>query len=261
MDVKKYISSGILEQYVLGLVSEKDRRVIEQYMSQYPEIRQEVDAIEGALELYAEGSKMKVSPGIEKSILDRIDKTPREVPVSPVASSSGNALMYLMAALLAGTIILSWWLYSQSQNSKEQLETQQNELQQLLVDCNEKDQEIDKLNDQIEVLIDTGNQQMNMKGTAKAPEAVASVFYNSDNKKSYLNIGSLPEPPSGKQYQLWALVDGNPVDMGVFDINQDSENVLIEVPFIENAGIFAVTLETMGGNPTPNLEELYAISS
>ena len=36
---------------------------------------------------------------------------------------------------------------------------------------------------------------------------------------------ALPAPPSGKQYQLWALKDGNPIDMGVFDV---SNSELIE---------------------------------
>ena len=34
-----------------------------------------------------------------------------------------------------------------------------------------------------------------------------------------------------------------------------------EVPFIENAAAFAVTLENRGGSPTPTLEEMVVIGN
>ena len=54
MDIKEYISSGILESYVLGNASEQERREVECISSIYPEIRQELDALSRSLEKYAE---------------------------------------------------------------------------------------------------------------------------------------------------------------------------------------------------------------
>jgi len=48
--------------------------------------------------------------------------------------------------------------------------------------------------------------------------------------------------------------------MGVFDLTA-AVGGLVEVPHIRNPQAFAVTLETKGGNPLPNLDELYVIGN
>ena len=68
----------------------------------------------------------------------------------------------------------------------------------------------------------------------------------------------MPDIPSDKQYQLWAIVDGKPIDMGVFDL-QLEVNELIEIPHIENAQAFAVTLEKRGGVASPTMEAMYVL--
>jgi anti-sigma-K factor RskA len=62
----------------------------------------------------------------------------------------------------------------------------------------------------------------------------------------------LPDPPTDKQYQLWALLDGKPVDAGTFNVNSDSIQ-LQEVRNIANAQAFAITLEHKGGVRSPTL--------
>ena len=50
MNVKEYISSGIVESYVLGLVTEAERQEFEANAVQYPEILQAREAFELSLE-------------------------------------------------------------------------------------------------------------------------------------------------------------------------------------------------------------------
>ena len=38
------------------------------------------------------------------------------------------------------------------------------------------------------------------------------------SKDVYLLVNHLPKPVPDKQYQLWAIVDGKPVDAGIFDM-------------------------------------------
>jgi anti-sigma-K factor RskA len=62
------------------------------------------------------------------------------------------------------------------------------------------------------------------------------------------------------QYQLWALVDGKPVDLGVFDM-RDGEVGLKNMKPIGVAQTFAVTLEPRGGSVSPTLEKLMVIGN
>jgi anti-sigma-K factor RskA len=61
-------------------------------------------------------------------------------------------------------------------------------------------------------------------------------------------------PPAGKQYQLWAIVDGKPVDAGMIDLNQPI--VFQQMKTINSAQAFAVTIENVGGSATPSLETM-----
>ena len=52
MNVKKYTASGILELYVLDLLTESERKSVEENMKLHQKIREEVMQIEDALEAY-----------------------------------------------------------------------------------------------------------------------------------------------------------------------------------------------------------------
>ncbi|ULT23339.1 anti-sigma factor [Sphingobacterium sp. E70] len=74
----------------------------------------------------------------------------------------------------------------------------------------------------------------------------------------YLNLEQMPVAPKGKQYQLWAMVDGKPVNAGVFplDAKVDGTSKMLDIP---KAQAFAITLEDEGGKDVPTLSELYVM--
>jgi len=61
----------------------------------------------------------------------------------------------------------------------------------------------------------------------------------------------LPQPAAGKQYQLWAIVDGVPVDAGLLETN--APVAFVKMKNIPKAQAFAITLENTGGNKTPTM--------
>jgi anti-sigma-K factor RskA len=82
---------------------------------------------------------------------------------------------------------------------------------------------------------------------------MATVFWDKRSKDVYLMPNKLPAPSAGKQYQLWALINGKPVDAGVIDGNCTG---LCKMKNIPNAQGFAITLENQGGSPVPTLTQL-----
>ena len=101
--------------------------------------------------------------------------------------------------------------------------------------------------------------QVKLKGISVQPDALATLYYDNSNKDVYLQINKLEEAPEGKQFQLWAIVDGTPVDAGVFDAN--SESTLIKLKQSEKPAVFAVTIENKGGSPTPTLDQMVLIGN
>ncbi len=95
-----------------------------------------------------------------------------------------------------------------------------------------------------------------LEGVENHPGMKAIVYLEKTTNQTYLSLENLPETPEGFQYQLWAIVDGKPVDAGLYDSTSSSIQKMF---VIENAGAFAITLEKSGGNPTPTMEQLHVI--
>jgi len=66
-----------------------------------------------------------------------------------------------------------------------------------------------------------------------------------------LLANNLPVPASDKQYQLWAILDGKPVDLGMLDFDLKQKKLLVHMKNTRGAQAFAITLEKKGGNSTP----------
>jgi anti-sigma-K factor RskA len=101
-----------------------------------------------------------------------------------------------------------------------------------------------------------------LKGTTIAPQAYATIFWDTTAKKDvYLIINNLPQPASDKQYQLWALLDGKPIDLGVFDMEIRKKRLLVKMQNVQKAQAFAITLEPRGGSQNPTLDSMYVMGS
>ena len=90
-----------------------------------------------------------------------------------------------------------------------------------------------------------------------APSSLATVYWNTESKDVYLLVNQLPKPVADKQYQLWAIVDGKPVDAGIFDMAEGISFVKLKT--IPKAEAFAITLEKKGGSRTPTMDAMYVM--
>jgi anti-sigma-K factor RskA len=87
----------------------------------------------------------------------------------------------------------------------------------------------------------------------KGQKNLATVFWDRNNKDVYVVANVLPKVKTGKQYQLWALVNGKPVDVGMIDPHCIGVCKMKTTPHAE---AFAITLENEGGSSTPTMKEL-----
>ncbi|MDX1667595.1 MAG: anti-sigma factor [Saprospiraceae bacterium] len=244
----------MLERYVMGKVTEQEAREVERYAREYPEIRAELGAIEETLEAYAHLHASPVSEGFEAGLMERIGR-------SDSGSSTGSGRNWsrrfwprmLAAAVIGGLIVGAAYYYAYHRSMQEQLAVVQDELEQLRTTC-------ERTTQQVYALRDPGTERVRMAGLDIAPEALTVVYWNPEQRSSFIDIVQLPQPPEGKQYQLWAIVEGQPTDMGVLPIASQGD-VLIDVPFVENPEAFAITLEDEGGSEVPTLDQMYVVGN
>lgn len=270
MNVTEYIASGILESYVMGAVSDQERREVECLSSIYPDIRYELDQLSEVLESYALTHSVEPPESVKAKLLAQLDfeKPVRETIVRPMPidmtttnSSPTFRVTWIVAASMGLLLLLfSFFLLSQ-------LRTNQKTLAEARSDNSRIQAEVRQLRDQktqadqaLAVLRQPGTRTLELKGNDKAPQGSMLVFWNSQTHQVAVQVQSLPPLPADKQYQLWYMVGGKPVDAGVFDVLPSSDLVQRLNRSVPRAEAFAVTVEKRGGSPTPTLSTLLALA-
>lgn len=279
-DLKAYMESGILELYVLGDISPEEKLQVEDMAAKFPEVRAEITEIERSLEFYAEGHAVEPSEDIRHKVLnsllvnlgdDRSFTKPRKhnddevfeddernnVVAMPARQTSfyKYAFAACLALLLVSTFAV-YNLYSKLQDTNTQLTAMQLDKQRIANQVNLMDEELN-------IYHDPSYKVIKLQGTAKTPKAAMTMAWSATKQKVVMDMRSMQLPAHDKdhQYQLWALVGGKPVDMGVFDANGADTTTVKEMKSIAMADAFAVTLEPTGGSVNPTIDQMVVMGA
>lgn len=265
MNKNDIISSGLLELYALGLTSAEEAIQVREWVSQYPEIKEEIESIEMSLESYAQAYAIAPSPLIKDKILSRISQDEQKNMYN--LSSSDNdkpqsniyhipSYFKLVAAaifiLLTGSIVLTYSYYNKYQSASRDLQLARQKIDQ-------QNHTNLAMKTDISVMADKNSLPVVLKGTPHAPDALAKIYWMKTTGDVYVDPSNLPVIPSGKQYQLWAIVDGKPVDAGMISTEKGIYHIQ-KMKSFGRAEAFAITLEKAGGSPTPTMDQMYVIS-
>ncbi|MEO6136125.1 MAG: cupin domain-containing protein [Ginsengibacter sp.] len=85
MTSKEYIDSGMIEKYVMGMVSDSEKEEVELMAAANQDIRQEIDTIGDVLEQYAQSQAITPSPVVKPFLMATIDYTERINSGEPVS--------------------------------------------------------------------------------------------------------------------------------------------------------------------------------
>ncbi len=261
MDIKAYIESGKLENYVLGMGSPEERQEAECMARIFPEVRQELESIQASLEQYAMTNKVEPPASVKSKVFAEIDKDRRsakseaKVVKMDAARNAGTGMG--LKLLLAASVLLVLLCGYAIRNLQKKNSSLAGEIS-LLKDAQQQlNSRFTRANEQLAVISNPNATHVVMKGTPVSPQSVAIIYWNKESKDVFIAVNSLPQPPQGKQYQLWGIVGGKPVDLGVFDVLSPADSMLQKMKSVEGATTFAVTLEKAGGSPVPSLDQMF----
>jgi anti-sigma-K factor RskA len=253
LNIQNYISSGVLESYVLGQLSNDECAKIIALSKQHPEILNEIESIEHALLQAAS----KTPPAhIKSSILSQINTAADTIVTLP--NKKNNFTVWLAAAsilVLLASFIYNFILFDKVKSKEVQLAILSSEKEALNIASLESIKKITVLNSDITMLTEVATKKIILKATDSLKKSMATIYWNVTSKSVYLTIHSLAKPANDKQYQLWAIVGGLTINAGIFDA-PTKDNSLQKMLNIENAEAFAVTIENKGGSPTPTLSTM-----
>jgi anti-sigma-K factor RskA len=243
----------MIESYVLGLASAEERSEFEKLCRQYPELLQARVAFELSLEKQAKQNAIAPPAELKQKIFAEINSSAKIVNLSPAPVRSLNWLKYAAAAcfiLLAGSLYWTISLYNKNKELKNNLDNSIARMNDM-----EKDMHVIQQNPNIKMAA--------MKGTTFSPQSFATVYWDTTSRDIYLVINNLPQPASDKQYQLWALLDGKPVDLGLVEneVFVQQKKLLIHMKNAQGAQAFAITLEKKGGSRLAPQGSMYVMGN
>lgn len=271
MNTKEYISSGIIESYILGHASPEEAGILECVMKNNAEVKEAFEEAQKTLEHLATAQAVTPPSDLKSKIWNKIQQeqvveeiTPALPAVLPeVKRETENTTerndvrkntpwkTYAIAASVLFLVSVGgnvFWMNSQSANQKE--------IALMIADQKQKDQAMEKMNRKMDMISNPDMQMVMLKGVEKHKDAKAMVFWDKKTKEVYLNAEKLPKAPEGMQYQLWAIEDGKPVNAGMYTEDKDSRTALASIP---DAQAFAITLEKEGGSNVPTMENMFVM--
>ncbi len=266
-NVNDIISSGILDLYVAGALAPEEISDVERLIVTEPEVASEVQRLQRTLEQYAQLHSTKPRPELRSRVLQAVAEAqgvePQRVATVHTARATQRAVRqpaqrsWLLAASVAFVLGLmpGVFYYMQYNGIKNELTQTQIELADAKSVQSVMASKASYMEGAMDQLADTNVVRVMMPGLAIAKSSFATVWWNKGTQEVMIDMRKMPDCPAGHDYQLWAIVDGKPVDLGVFN-PKSTDEMMLKMRAVGQPQLFAVTLEPIGGSPSPTLEKM-----
>lgn len=280
MEAQQFIESGLVELAAMGLATETEAAQVSDMRSRYAEVEQAwqlaADGLSDAVQtiakpaparakkalfaqIAAEKATVKTLPSetaVHNVIGSRTTVTESATKVVPIAS--GNNWQWLAAASVVVAIVsgaANIWLFNKLESANDQLAQVEREQTVLAASYKKANDKLSNMSNQLAMAADPAMPRTVMGGMNGAKDAEVLVVWDPQKKMVQLGVKNLPAVPADKDLQLWAIVAGKPVDLGIVKMGADDQMIIEQnIPDVTGAQAFAVTLEDKGGHPQPQGE-------
>lgn len=276
MNIQDYIESGKLELFLLGELSEREREEVLTLAKTYPEIQQELDALEKAMFAFDQATGKSPSQEVKKKIFASLEDefkpeqptskesptpssgaAPSETKVVKISPWKSFAIAASLVAILtsAAAIYFAGKFYDTEEKFIALLQDQQvmaDNLNQVKLQYEETDSRLDRL-----VAGDFKRVEMKGESFPMQKDAKVDVFWDSNAQEVFVAVNRLNSLSAEFDYQLWAIGKDGPVGIGL--VNPGEKFTLQQMQAVAEAGAFAITIEPKGGSKSPTLDKLVVL--
>lgn len=250
MNKKTILDNGLLEQYLLGELNAQECEQIEQVLASDTKLKAQFDAIEKDFETLGLENAIEPPKGIKYQLIQDI----REAIDAKNNKSNSNLKYYLgIAASIAALLMLgNFWIYNELSDVKQQLQTVETEKTELNDKLNNLNKQIDEEIALFSTIAHPDTEQYVLKGNTLMPDGKVVSYVNHSTKSVVINTERLPKLDDAHDYQMWADVEGEMINMGVIAKDQN----LMAMSYIDHAESLNITIEPVGGNDHPTVSQL-----
>ena len=298
MDTEIYISSGILELYCAGALSEAEMREVERMASQFAAVKKEIQAIELALWSFNEHVfagphdqlKTELIAGIKLNSPNTIiEKTHEaalnnavepevnivEIPIvlpaakeiipeqteKPLKASKKTISMGVFLVIIL-PIILAFGAFG-LWNNWDALLQELTAAKKTAANAEKSRAQIDSSLKATSQTLDTLRNpdliKITLSGMKFSPAAKAVIYWNKNTNQILLDPVLIPLEDKDHCYQLWAMNKGETLSLGTFSATNKNKQML-PMKAVDKASVFIISLEPKNGSAIPNIAQLCLMS-
>ena len=255
MNIENYISSGIIEQYVLGMCNDAEKAELILLSKQHTEVNTAVLNFEKALEAQMMSTSTTTSSKTDDTILSALKhlntsdiKYSTTLESKPAVVRSFSFTKYAAAASVALLIASGAYNYVQYNKTQEQAAR--------IADIVKNNSATLPAGD-YKIITDPNITPVAMYGVPAHAICKCTLYWDKNTEKAYVMIHHLVAPEDGKSYQIFATVNGKQVNLGVIDDKIRGRFVEVkDVPF--EASAFTVSQEVNGNTAQqPTAENIW----
>jgi anti-sigma-K factor RskA len=261
----------LLAFYALGTLSDEEKEQVEAYLSEHPEVREQIEDLEfAASALPYSVSPVRPSAQSKQKLMARIatdrraQSSNRSLTPNPRVSGSQSRtggfpqLAFGVLSLLVAAVALTSMYFlnrqiAQLQNEVSALQTallsQADTVRQLNV-------ELEQVNARLPLSPPSTLMTFSIHGTAVQPDAHAQLLTDPNSPTAVLVVSGLDVLLPGETYQVWLIQGEVPHSAGLLNVNTQGQGVSILAPeeTIASFDALGVSIEPDEGSLQPTGE-------
>ena len=152
-------------------------------------------------------------------------------------------------------IFTSLGLLFYSQSLQDDMLSQSRKIADQQVTIEVLETEVQRKNELLTILEARDVDLVMMDGMAEmSPNGYGKVVWDKQGGRALLQVAGIPTVPTDKDYQLWFIVNGQPISAGVFAVDDPQRDNFFKIEQLQSdadEGAFAITMEPKGGMPQP----------
>lgn len=247
------VKEGILEAYFLGDLSTAQEQEVFEILQSDSELMKQYQDLEKSMEKLAFENAVTPPNNLKLEIVNKISSTQGESKSDKKVVTGIFYKRYFAVAASVAVIFMtaSFVLWFQWNTTKTELNSTVSKQESLLDSLNLIAKSTLEKENWIAYVNNPKTERYVLQGNELAPKATVLNYVNHEQESVLINIQNLPKL-TGKDYQMWADVDGKMIDMGVIDSSQQT----LTMNYIENAESINITIEEKGGSDHPDVSNL-----
>lgn len=237
--------------HVLNALSAEEEREFQQMLANATEQQLELldDFKASAAEMATLSKGDSPSPSFKENLLNSLSE---EQPPAKVYQMTwyrfAAAASVIFILISAGLFFYSQNLSQEVQNKTETIAQQQATIERLESEVERKEELLTILEArEVDLVMMAGTEDMSPNGYGK-------VVWDKEGGRALLQVANIPSVPTDKDYQLWFIVNGQPISAGVFSVDDPQRDNFFKIDQLRSGatdGAFAITMEPKGGMPQP----------